>query len=170
MMGDLRIVSVYSFRGTLCLSGSHFKGKIDLNAVTSPPPAIPYHDKINHRKFKSNTIKLTIFIIAFCSQLQQLFLSNIVIRWKKAILETQICERVISLSHRTNLTTESIRFHATGHTSLFIDLSNGDLHGGVILGGDDVVGDGTFSWNVNINNFPCVVLHGDGSSVLGFTL
>ena len=47
----------------------------------------------------------------------------------------------------------------SGELASLIDVSNLDLDGGVIVSGDECVGGGTLSWNVQVDNLVLIVLH-----------
>lgn len=87
----------------------------------------------------------------------------------------QSVQRIITLSHSSDETAESINLVLAGSASILINLCDGDLNGSVVLGLDDTVGCAAFTWNVKINEFSLVVFHfcdllvGEKKKVLGIS-
>ena len=72
--------------------------------------------------------------------------------FQQTVVLSQTVQRVIGFPSRSNVTRQSVgNVFAWDGTTFFIDLSDVDLDGGVVLGLDDSVGSRTLSWNVKFD-------------------
>ena len=67
---------------------------------------------------------------------------------KQAVPLCKPVQRVIALATRTNKPTESINLIFASVTAVLVNLANGDLHRGVVIGFDDAVGGAAFAGDV----------------------
>lgn len=67
---------------------------------------------------------------------------------QQTIALSKSVQRVVALAPGTDETAESVHLVLTGVTAVLVNLSDGDLHRGVILGLNDAVGCAALSWDV----------------------
>lgn len=67
----------------------------------------------------------------------------------------QSVQRIIRLAHCANETTECVNLALACESTVLINLSDGDLDRGVILGLDDAVGCAALAWDVAARESKC---------------
>jgi len=73
-----------------------------------------------------------------------------------------LCDQVqssIALSHLANLSAQSVGGVFTSVDTLLVDMSNVDLHAGVVLGGDQRISGRALAGDVQVNFLVLGVLH-----------
>jgi len=63
----------------------------------------------------------------------------------------QSVQGIIALAHRSYETAECVNLALAGESAVLVNLSYGDLDGGMVLGLDDAVGGAALSWDVTGN-------------------
>ena len=67
---------------------------------------------------------------------------------KQAIPLCKPVQRIIALATRTDKPTESINLIFASVTTVLVNLANGDLHGGVVVGFNNAIGGAAFAGDV----------------------
>jgi hypothetical protein len=62
----------------------------------------------------------------------------------------QSVQGIIALAHRSYETAECVNLAFAGESAVLVNLSYGDLDGGMVLGLDDAVGGAALSWDVAV--------------------
>lgn len=69
---------------------------------------------------------------------------------QEAITLCQSVEGVVALAHGADETAESVDLVLAGVSAVLVDLSDGDLDGGVVLGLNDAVGGAALAWDETV--------------------
>ena len=72
---------------------------------------------------------------------------------EETVTLSESVEGVVALTHGANETGEGVDLVLTSVSAVLIDLCDGDLDGGVVLGLDDAVGGAALAWDVTEGEF-----------------
>lgn len=70
--------------------------------------------------------------------------------------------RIVALAHGTDEAAKGVDLVLASGTAVLVDLGDGKLDGGVVLGLDDAVGGRALAWDVKVDELSAFVLHFDG--------
>lgn len=83
---------------------------------------------------------------------------------QETITLCQSVEGVVALAHGADETAESVDLVLAGVSAVLVDLSNGDLDGGVVLGLDDAVGGAALAWDETVKSAVLAIVNSPNPS------